>query len=79
MSELNWSRVFGCGLLAGIVWVILGSVVAALLGRDFAGLPNNHLAKPTPCFVLFNVGLDLMEGLSFVWLYAVIRRSIALA
>ena len=74
MSKLNWSRVLGCGLAAGIVWIILGSVVTALLGRDFAALPNNRLAKPTLGFILFNVLLDLMEGVSIVWLYAVLSR-----
>jgi hypothetical protein len=73
MSKLNWSRVLGCGLLAGIVWIMLGSVVTALLGRDFAALPNNHLAKPTLGFILLNVVLDLMEGVSIIWLYAVLR------
>ena len=73
MSKLNWSRVIGCGLVAGIVWIILGSVVSALLGRDFAALPNNRLAHPTPGFILLNVVLDLLEGISMVWLYAVLR------
>jgi hypothetical protein len=73
MNKVNWSRVFGCGLVAGIVWIMLGSLVTALLGRDFAALPNNRLAKPTPGFMLFNVMLDLMEGISIVWLYAVLR------
>jgi hypothetical protein len=73
MNKVNWSRVFGCGLVAGIIWIMLGSAVTALLGRDFAALPNNRLAKPTPGFILFNVMLDLMEGISIVWLYAVLR------
>jgi hypothetical protein len=63
----------GCGLLAGIAWIILGALVTALLGRDFAALPNNHLGKPTPGFILFNVFLDLLEGISILWLYAAIR------
>ena len=73
MSKLNWFLVLGCGLLAGIVWIMLGSVVTALLGRDFAALPNNHLAKPTLGFILFNLVLDLLEGISIVWLYTVLR------
>ncbi len=73
MSKPNWSRVLGCGLVAGFVWILLGSVVTALLGRDFAALPNNHLGKPTPGFILLNVVLDLMEGISIVWLYALLR------
>jgi len=74
MSKPNWSRVLGCGLVAGVVWIMLGSVVTALLGRDFAALPNNRLAKQTLGFILFNVLLDLMEGVSIVWLYAVLSR-----
>jgi hypothetical protein len=65
--------VLGCGLLAGLVWIVLGSAVTALLGRDFAALPNNHLAAPTPGFILFNAVLDLLEGVSILWLYAAIR------
>jgi hypothetical protein len=73
MRKLPWSRVLGCGLVAGIVWILLGSIVTALLGRDFAALPNNHLAKPTLGFILFNVVIDLIEGISIVWLYALLR------
>jgi len=75
MNKINWSRVLGCGLLAGIIWIVLGSVVTALLGRDFAALPNNHLAAPTLGFVLFHVVLDLLEGISILWLYASIRLT----
>jgi hypothetical protein len=53
-------------LLAGIAWIVLGALVTALLGRDFAALPNNHLGKPTPGFILFNVFLDLLEGISIL-------------
>lgn len=62
-----------CGLLAGITWIILGATVTALLGRDFAALPNNHLGTPSPGFVVFNVVLDLIEGISILWLYAATR------
>lgn len=73
MSKINWSRVLGCGLLAGIVWIVLGAIVTALLGRDFAALPNNHLGRPTPAFIAANVIFDLLEGVSILWLYAAIR------
>lgn len=75
MSRINWSRVIGCGLLAGIVWIVLGSIVTALLGRNFAALPNNRLGAPTLGFVLLNVVLDLLEGISILWLYASIRQT----
>ncbi len=73
MSKINWRSVLACGLLAGVVWIILGSVVTVLLGRDFAALPNNRLASPTLGFILFNAVIDLLEGISIVWLYAAIR------
>jgi len=65
--------VIGCGLLVGFVWIILGSVVIALLGRDFAALPNNHLGAPTLGFDVLNVVIDLLEAISILWLYAAIR------
>jgi len=73
MSKINWSRLLLCGLLTGIVWIVLGAIVTALLGRDFAALPNNRLGAPTSGFVLFNVVIDLLEGISILWLYAAIR------
>jgi len=73
MNKINLSRVLGCGLIAGVVWIILGAGITALLGRQFAVLPNNHLGTPTPGFLLFNVVLDLLEGVSILWLYAAIR------
>src|SRR5271169_5559148 len=73
MGRINWWRVLLCGLLAGVIWIALGSVVTALLGRDFAALPNNNLATPSPGFILFNVVMDLLEGISILWLYAAIR------
>lgn len=73
MSKINWSRVLGCGLLAGLVWIVLGTTITALFGRSFAALPNNQLSRPTPAFIVVNVILDLLEGVSIVWLYAAIR------
>jgi hypothetical protein len=73
MRSVNWSRVLLCGIVAGIVWIVLGSIVTAVLGRDFAALPNNHLGSPTPGFVLFNIGIDVREAISILWLYAAIR------
>ena len=74
-TKVNWPRVFGCGTLAGIVWIVLGSIVTALLGRDFASLPHNRLGAPTLGFLTLNVVLDLLEGFSILWLYASIRSA----
>ena len=51
----------------------LGWTVQAGFGRDFAALPNNHLGAPTVGFVIFNVVVDLLEGISILWLYAAVR------
>jgi hypothetical protein len=43
-AKINWPRVFGCETPAGIiVWIVLGSIVTALLGRDFSALPHNRV------------------------------------
>ena len=73
MSKPRWPRILVCGMLAGIIWIVLGSVVTMLLGRKFAALPNNRLGHPTPGFIGLNVALDLLEGISMMWLYAVLR------
>ena len=73
VSKINWSRVVLCGLVAGISWIVLGGIATALLAGDFAALPNNRLGAPTPGFILFNIMIDLVEGISILWLYAAIR------
>jgi len=40
-----------------------------VFGRDFAALPHNRLSAPTPGFLILNVVLDLLEGISILWLY----------
>ena len=72
-GAVNWPRIILCGLLAGVVWIVLGSTVTALLGRDFAALPNNRLGAPTAGFVVFNIVINLLDGISILWLYAAIR------
>ena len=44
-----------------------------LLGRGFAALPNNRLGAPTLGFIIVNIVIDLLEGISILWLYAAIR------
>jgi len=75
MARINWSRVFACGVVAGLIWIVLGAIVTALLGRAFAALPQNRLGAPTPGFIALNVVLDLLEGISILWLYASIRAA----
>jgi hypothetical protein len=75
VGKINWLRVVGCGLLAGFVWIILGSIVTAVFGRDFAALPNNRLGVPTAGFIILNIVIDMLEGISILWLYASIRLT----
>ena len=72
-NGINWPRVLGCGLLAGVVWIILGTMLTAVLARDFVALPHNRLGTPTPAFVALNIVADLLTGVSMLWLYAAIR------
>jgi hypothetical protein len=67
MSRISWTSVIRSGLIAGIVWIVLGSVVTAGLGRDFAAIPGNRLGAPSAGFVSLHVAIDLLEGISILW------------
>jgi hypothetical protein len=74
MGKINWVRVFLCGLLAGLTWTVLSSILTALVGKDFAAaVPNGRLAAPQVGFVLFLFVICLVEGIWAMWLYAAIR------
>jgi hypothetical protein len=73
---MNWSRIFSYRLLAAIIWVILGVVATALLGRSFSALPNSRIGAPTPGFVLLNIVIDPFEHISILWLYAAAMVSV---
>lgn len=72
-NKINWARVLGCGVLAGVLWIIFGTIVTSVLARDFIALPHNRLGAPTPGFVVLNIVADLLTGVSMLWLYAAIR------
>jgi len=73
-ARVNWARVVPCGLLAGIVWTVLSSVVTALAGRAFAAaLPDGRLTRPSASLVTFLLVVNLAEGIWAIWLYAAIR------
>jgi hypothetical protein len=47
MGRINWGRVLLCGLVAGVVWTVLGSVVTVLVGREFAAaVPGGGCLHP---------------------------------
>ena len=76
MGKINWGRVVGGGLLAGVVlnvfdWLVYGvwlnaDIVAGMqaLGKDPAGVQS-----AVPLFV----ALDFVYGIGLVWVYAAIR------
>ena len=73
-----WETSDGCaslcaGLLAGVVWMGLGTIVTALLGRGLLLSPTTVSATPTAGFLLLQIGIDLVEGISILRLYAAIR------
>jgi hypothetical protein len=73
-DRINWARVLPCGLLAGLVWTILSSLVTAFTGRAFSSaLPDNRLVEPRASFVALLFALNLTEGIWSIWLYAAIR------
>ncbi len=74
MTRINSLRVFLCGLVAGVVWTLLSSVVTVLVGRGFAtAVPGNRLSAPTAGFVAFLFAINIAEGIWAMWLYAAIR------
>jgi hypothetical protein len=73
VSKINWARLSLGGVIAFIVWTVLDMVVTASLGHDFAAVPGNRLAHPTAGFIIYNLVINLLEGISIIWLYAAIR------
>jgi hypothetical protein len=74
MRGINWLRVFVCGLVAGVVWTMLSSVVTVLVGHEFAAaVPGDKLSAPNAGFVAFLLAVNLAEGIWAMWLYAAIR------
>ena len=48
MNKIHWPRVLGCGLLAGGVWIYLGSLVTALLAGSLPLCPITSWPGPPP-------------------------------
>ena len=74
VQRINWRRVFPCGLVAGVVWTVLSSVVTFFTGQEFsAAVPGNRLAAPSGGLIVFLFVVNLVEGVWAMWLYAAIR------
>jgi hypothetical protein len=75
MSNINWGRVFLCGLVTGVVWGVVAGVVGQLVAQDFlAAIPIGNPFSPfQPGLVAFYSLLWLVMGVWMMWLYAAIR------
>ncbi len=75
MGKINWGRMFLCGIVTGVVWFLLMSLVLALVAGDFiavllaAGVPP----LPQPQLGLLAFIVNLAIGIWTIWLYAAIR------
>jgi len=71
---INWSRIFLCGLVTGIVWTVLSAISAWFLGADFnAAVGGNSILAPSLDLVAVLLALNLAGGIWAMWLYAAIR------
>lgn len=70
MQEIDWRRVFVCGLGAGVAWAFLSIPLLILFGGDMID------AVPRPLVTVHRLGsfsLNAVAGIWAVWLYAAIR------
>jgi len=75
MGKINWGRVILGGIVAGIVYCVLdylvnGILLSARWNNEMAAL--GHAAITTRQIICFNI-LNIVAGITFVWLYAAIR------
>ena len=77
MGKINWRRVFLGGLVAGVVFNVVGIVLGALLfgegelERALRGCPGP--LPPRTAAVLFFLVATIVAGIIVVWWYAAIR------
>ena len=74
MGKINWRRVVLCGIVSGIVWSVLSSLITAFLAKDFvAAVPGGRLSQPPGSLVAVLFIVTLVMGIWAMWLYAAIR------
>jgi hypothetical protein len=74
MGKINWARVIVCGIVAGLVWTVLTSLITTFFSKEFvAAVPGGRLAAPPHGMVAFLLVLNLLMGMWAIWLYAAIR------
>jgi hypothetical protein len=74
MGRINWRRVVLCGIVAGLAWTVLSSIITAVFARDFvAAVPGGRLSAPSGSLVVFLFLVNVVMGIWAMWLYAAIR------
>ena len=74
MGKINWGRVVLCGIVAGLAWTVLSSIVTVFFAKDFvAAVPGGRLSAPSGGLVAFLFMVNLVMGIWAMWLYAAIR------
>jgi hypothetical protein len=74
MGKINWGRVVLSGIVAGLTWTVLSSVITAYLSKEFAAtVPGGRISTPSASLVAFLFILNIVMGLWAMWLYASIR------
>lgn len=74
MGKINWPRVLLSGIVAGLVWTLISSLITAYLSRDFvAAVPGGRLSAPAGGFVAVLLAVNFVMGVWAMWLYAAIR------
>ena len=74
MGKINWTRVFLCGLIGGVVWTITSAISTWFVGADFnAAVQGNKIMAPSAGLAAFLFAVNLGGGIWAMWLYAAIR------
>ena len=75
MGKINWSRVFLCGLVVGLLWGVLGELKFTVLGRDLLTAMRGSHGKQiiNEWTVALWVCMELVLGVWTMWLYSAIR------
>jgi hypothetical protein len=71
---MNWPRILFGGILAGVAWTVLSSVITAFASREFvAAVPQGRLSSPSGGLIALLFAVNLAMGIWAMWLYASIR------
>jgi hypothetical protein len=74
MSRINRGRLILSGIVAGLVWTVLSSLITAYLSQEFVtAVPGRRLIAPPGSLVALLLVLNLLMGCWAMWLYAAIR------